>query len=510
MNFENPIAPILKNCREQPERAALEFAERTFSYGELEKEARRIAAALKELSEKPAIGIFAQRSPLAYCGILGTLIAGKSFVPLNPSFPLERTRYMIERAELDTILCDGEYAELITELPEGSLSSIKLLFPDEKPKTSGNAQCFALRELGSGTDERIGVERSPEDTAYIMFTSGSTGSPKQIKVKDRNLLAWLKNSLDLFRPKKEDRFSQTFDLTFDLSVHDIFLSLASGGTLCIPEDPSPLRLHRYIREREPTIWFSVPSVALLMDKMKVLRDNAFPSLRMSLFCGEALSYGLARAWKRAAPASQLHNLYGPTEATIAISSYRPEEQELEKNPSEGILPIGKPFPGHSARIVDDEENVVKKGAVGELCLKGPQVTEAGKNGRFGEEAWHCSGDLVVEGESGVLEFKGRKDDQVKVQGYRVSLLEVENALRRVAGAQEVAVVRGPNDQGGVRLYGFVSEGSGQSPQELHRRLREVLPWYMLPTELLTLKEFPLNPNGKTDRNELYKMLKTDG
>ena len=173
---------------------------------------------------------------------------------------------------------------------------------------------------------------------------------------------------------EHDRFSQTFDMTFDLSVFDLFVAWSRGACVCVMPSESFLKPAGWIAESELTVWFSVPSLALHMKRFGMLKPDRFPTLRWSLFCGEALPVEAAEAWAAAAPASVVENLYGPTELTIACTLYRWSAKTSPPECSAGLVPIGHPYPGMEALVVDESMQEVVPGGEGELLVAGPQVT----------------------------------------------------------------------------------------------------------------------------------------
>jgi amino acid adenylation domain-containing protein len=364
---------------------------------------------------------------------------------------------------------------------------------------------------------------SPDAIAYLLFTSGSTGEPKGVPISHANVRAYIRHICDRFQVNEHDRFSQMFDLTFDLSVHDMFVCWERGACLYSVPETSLMAPAKFVKDHCLTMWFSVPSAIGLMAKMGMLKPRVFPSLRVSLFCGEPLPSVYASAWQEAAPNSVIENLYGPTETTIAITSYRWDPESSPSACVNGIVPIGWVFDGQQACVIDHERNPVPIGERGELCLSGSQVTRGyWENPRktaeqlvrlrsFGERVWYRTGDLVRQDQSGCFYYLGRIDHQVKIRGYRVELQEVEFVLRKASGSGQVAAVAWPVREGIAEgIVAFIGGRLQCDANAIVRYCREALPDYMVPRQIHVLDALPLNENGKLDRFKLIKMLEGQG
>jgi acyl-coenzyme A synthetase/AMP-(fatty) acid ligase len=274
---------------------------------------------------------------------------------------------------------------------------------------------------------------------------------------------------------------------------------------------------RFIATRRITYWFSVASVAMVMERQGTLRPDAFPGLRMSMLCGEPLPAATAAAWAAAAPNSVLYNVYGPTETTMEIAFYRWSPAISPGEARHGIVPLGVPFGDHAHLLLDAEERVVEGAGRGELLLCGPQVGRGYWKlpertaqafvhlpGRAG--IWYRTGDLVERDGRGLYHFVGRLDDQVKVRGHRIELAEVEAALREAADTSLAVVIAHPADGAIAQaLVGFVCGGTGEEGA-LRDALAARLPGYMVPARIVRLPELPLNANRKIDRRALAAML----
>jgi acyl-coenzyme A synthetase/AMP-(fatty) acid ligase len=269
-----------------------------------------------------------------------------------------------------------------------------------------------------------------------------------------------------------------------------------------------------------TVWFSVPSAGSLIRRRGSLLPDSLPGLRLSLFCGEALPSGLARAWQEAAPRSVLENLYGPTELTVACTAYRWDPEESPGRCVNGVVPIGRAFDGLTALVVDGALRPVSPGDSGELCVAGPQQFEGywrapeADAGRFFEAVdgagvarrFYRTGDRVRELPEGDLAYIGRLDQQVKVLGHRVELGDVEAALRAQEGVWEAVVMLAPPGDLGVAdaLEAFVT-GEDVDGRRLRDRLRERIPAHMVPRSVTVVESMPLNANGKVDRRALSQL-----
>ena len=477
------------------DRPALEVGEEVLTYADLEGAAWAFAGQLrKNTPDGSRIGLLAQRTVAAYVAILGSVLAARPYVPINPKFPTERQKAIAAAANCAVYVFDcnsGDAAEALAREFGG-----RAVTPDARQRASR------------------GVARDGRH-AYVMFTSGTTGTPKGVAVRYDNVGSYVDAFAKIARIGATDRCTQLFDLSFDLSVHDMMVTWTSGACLCVPGDDELIDPVGFAIRKQLTCWFSVPSVAAMAKRMRRLTAGALPLLRLSLFCGEALPTSVAVSWAEAAPNSALWNLYGPTEATIAIAAYR-----FDTRDADGItttVPLGQAYDNCALAVVDREGKPVELGEEGELMLAGAQITDGYVNNpeeqraKFIQlavpgqpfEAWYRSGDLVRRDPDRGLVYQSRLDDQIKISGYRVELFEIEEALRRAAENPEVAVVPWPISDGGS-ARGVVAFIAGHQPaaREVLSRCRAILPSYMVPKRIIAIDALPLNANGKVDRRAL--------
>ena len=372
---------FLNSVQAFPDRPALEVGGETLTYAALFDRAATLAATLagsQPAGAPPLTAVFASRSVTAFAGVLGALLRGHGYVPLNRAFPVERSRTMLQRSGCRALIVDAESEPQLDRLLEGVTSQMLVLLPHREAAGDLAARWPRHRFLGAPglapASQWQGAEVPPGAIAYLLFTSGSTGLPKGVMVAHRNVRAYVDFIAQRFAIGPEDRFSQTFDLTFDLSAADMFVAWERGACLCCPPEKTLLNPARFINEARLTIWFSVPSTAVFMKRLGSLKPGAAPGLRASLFCGEALPVEVAKAWALAAPNSVVENVYGPTELTIACTFYRFDPAQSPQESAYGVVPIGEPFPGMTVLVADESLKEVDPGQDGELLMTGPQLS----------------------------------------------------------------------------------------------------------------------------------------
>jgi len=525
--IRNLIRGFAQSAERFAERPALVVDRERLSYGQLSCKAQSIALAILKTEEDPypLAALLAYRSVTAYAGVLGILASGKGYVPLNPKFPIERTRTMLLLAGCSTLVvgteCLRELPALLARVDRRLLVVLpEVAEPMSLPANFPNHRFVFADEIPSANGLVYPTAVDSGAVAYLMFTSGSTGVPKGVPIYHRNVRPYVECICDRYEVTAEDRFSQQFDQTFDLSVHDMFVAWERGACLFSVPERSVMAPAKFIREQQLTMWFSVPSVIGLLSRMRLLSPNCFPSLRCSLFCGEPLLATQAQLWQQAAPHSIVENLYGPTETTIAISHYRWDADGSPRECVNGIVPIGWSFAGQSACVIGDDRQAVAAGNSGELCLAGSQVTTGYWNNPektceqfvrlagMGERLWYRTGDLVQQDERGCLHYIGRTDQQIKIRGYRAELQEIEAVLRKVCGTEEAVSVPLPSSNGSTEgVAAFVSGTAELDSDRILSSCRQLLPDYMVPWKIYSVKELPLNANGKVDRSQLAERLK---
>ena len=498
-----------------PTKVCLAFPNRKFTYRDIFEISSKLAVLIAK-DQLPYIGILAHRTLSAYVGILASLQCGKTYVPLNPKFPSRRIAQVVFAANIKTIVADNESLGIVKELQWQT--DLTVLAPELDSDNLGNGKVSIIgrREIGEKTIGHTMIE-FPTNKAYLLFTSGSTGEPKGIEIGHQNIFDYLNYTQERLGIRSNDNCSQIFDLCFDLSGHDLFLTWMSGATLCIPERDlfNPIS---FVGNNNLTVWFSVPSVGYYLAKNHFLSQGIFSGLRISLFCGEPLIAEFVKEWEIAAPNSKIENIYGPTECTIGISSYLWERNKCNKVRN-GIVSIGKIFPKQKYLIVDEADRPLGKNCEGELLLSGSQVisqyfatspdlcdkfTIIGNND---PDIYYRTGDIILEDDEGDIYFVKRKDFEFKIRGYRVDEEEVNNAIRKITGIKNVISLPLNGEIGSPTcIVSFVA--SNESPDEfkLIAECRKLLPDYMVPNRIYVMSEFPLNTNGKINRAYFVDLL----
>lgn len=497
MNF-NLAHPFHTHACAHPDKLALYVGGRSYSYGELRAWVERAAFALHPARK---VGILASRSLGAYVGVLAACWCGAAYIPLDPKLPEERLAHIFDNVDLDALVVD----ELgLTRLsPELRSTMCRLIFD-----VSGSLESLPSDRLSEP------VHREAYDLAYILFTSGTTGLPKGVMVTLSSVAQFLGAMRPRYHPFAADRISQTSALAFDVSVFEMFGAWSAGASVHVIPANQLLAPARFIVEQGLTIWSSVPSIAAFMRRMKMLKPSAFPTIRYSVFAGEALSYPLAEEWQVAAPFSIVENLYGPTEATVyclgaTVGSAFPA------TPGRNTVPSGLPLPGVDAAILDESLAFLPPGNEGQLAISGGQLAKGYyadpdlTRQRFPTidgRIWYLTGDLARQDERGIFHHLGRIDHQVKILGQRVELEEVEAHLRAISGSDDVAAVGWPVQEGLITgIVGFTS-GAAIPPEQLREALQRRLPSYMVPQRVVQLHSLPLSSSGKVDRLALARYL----
>lgn len=492
------LNPILDSLTTFPDCNSFFINNVFFTYRELAIKISRIRSKIQELSYSGKnIGLITNDDIETYSSIIAIWMEGFSYVPIHPKYPAERGLEIIDQAGIDLIIDSSENPVFKSgEVIQSRKLSFKEL--DLNPKL---------------------VEDS--EIAYILFTSGSTGTPKGVPITRGNLGTFMKAFWEVgFKIDHNDRCLQCFDLTFDVSVQSFLVPLSKGAcTYTIPHDQlKPGYAYGLLEEQKLTFGAMAPSMVRFL--RPYFDEISLPSLRYNILTAEASPLKLVEEWSNCIPNAEIYDFYGPTEATVYCTYYKFGRNIVNKQLN-GMISIGKPMSGVIAIITDDDRNILPANSKGELCIAGGQITpgywknpEKNQTSFFEKNLenvltkFYKTGDLCYFDDDWDIMYSGRLDFQVKIQGFRIELGEIEHHAREFVKGRNVVVIAIENSSGNNEIYLFV-EGGLTSTSNLLDHLKLKIPYYMIPSRIIELSEFPLNANGKIDRTILKKQLHND-
>ena len=475
-----------------PDAVAVVFGADSLSYRELNGRANQLAHYLKRqgAGEEAKVAICMERGLEMVVAMLGTLKAGAAYVPLDPNYPAERLRYILQDSESHILLTQQA---LLPQLPPFA-GKVVLLDAEWK-------------EIAGNSPENLRRTLQPENLAYLIYTSGSTGRPKGVAITHGSAAVFIRWAREVFSREDLSGVLASTSLCFDLSIFEIFVTLSSGGSVFVVENALDLAI--MAEARRVTLVNTVPSTM-----RELVRMNAVPpSVKTINVAGEALPLELVRAIYAATSAERVFNLYGPSESTT-YSTYALLPRGYEGQ----TIPIGKAVTNTQAYVLNRWLQPLPEGITGELYIGGeglargyfrrPELTAErflpNPFSAFPGERFYRTGDLVRFLPDGNLEFLGRVDHQVKVRGYRIELGEIEVALEEHGSIDQAVVVVREDERGGKRLVAYVvgTDKKQITLNDLSAHLESRLPRYMVPDAVVSLPSLPLNANGKIDRRQL--------
>ncbi len=484
-------------ARRRPEAIAVEDGAVPWSYARLDRRSEIIAHALQQLGvgRGTLVALAAARCPDTIAAMLGILKAGGAYVPIDPSAPAERIRFLFDDSAAAVIVAQKNLLQILPR------SSVPVLCLDDLP------------ELPVGACTSVGG--GPEDLAYVLYTSGSTGQPKGVCVPHRGIIRLVRNT-NYITLGDDDIVAQAASLSFDAATFEVWGALLNGARLTIlPHDTvlAPAQLAGALRSRNITTLFLTTSLFNLVANQA---PDAFQPLRTVLFGGEVADPEAVRAILAHGAPRHLLNVYGPTETTTFATWH----EIYSLGPDETSVPIGKPISNTEVHLLDPSGNLVPVGVRGEIYIGGdgvalgylrrPELTaEKFVEKEFGtfltrRQKLYRTGDFAVRRPDGAVEFVGRADYQVKIRGFRVEPSEIEIALRHHPEVAECCVVVRQSPSAGKQLAAYVVPASerGVPTRDLRLWLSARLPEYMVPATFAFLPQLPLNASGKLDRAAL--------
>jgi amino acid adenylation domain-containing protein len=501
------------------DRLALVDGERELSYRELNAAANQVANQLAEIGVRPGdrVGLYLQKSQEAIVGLYGIMKAGAAYVPIDPNAPAtSRANYIIGNCAIDVVLTAAGMAERWQDIVDAGAAPTHLVVLDaDELEFDGAGVKVIGRSMVEGQPESFGdVGGIGQDLAYILYTSGSTGAPKGVKLSHQNAITYVRWLVDHFEATPDDRFSNHPPLHFDMSIPDIFgAAMVGAAVVLVPQKTSvfPIQIKRFIEKHEITIWYSVPSIlSMLLERGKV-EPGCMPTLRILTFAGEVFPSKYLAELMRIVPHPRYINQYGPTETNVCTYYEVPEPPPADRD-----IPIGRAIADVDTFVVTEEGRRAEVGEVGELVVRGATVMRGywGDPERTGErlvdhplggelpDLVYRTGDLVRENESGDYDFLGRSDNQIKSRGYRIELGEIETALYANHAIRECAVLPVPDDLFTNKILAYVVFEKPLEEHELKAHCKEALPPYMIPDFFRVREILPKTSTGKIDRRAL--------
>ena len=475
--------------KKQPEATAIIENKRTMTFRELSDMVDMIADSFPD--DTKAVGIVMRHRAEMIASILAVLKSGAMYIPAEPAFPTGRISYMMDEAKADFVITEMQFASKLEDYEQiYSDCSICMAAPD--------------------SEKRL-YRQSPDDLAYILYTSGTTGRPKGVSVTNKNVCHYVRAFENEFHPKKGDIMLQYSVCSFDIFVEEVFTSLLNGAALAIPSDDDKKdikSLMAFVERHNVTMLSGFPYLLAEMNHL-----NSIPnSLRLLISGGDVLrGHHVNKLLEKA----EVYNTYGPSETTVCASYYRCRDgQGLE----DGTYPIGHPVLGTTIKILDADGKEVPKGETGEICIYGGGVSN-GYIGDHDEEnkafvkladgsRMYRSGDLGYILPDGNIAFLHRKDTQIMIYGKRVEVMEVESRLYQCSGVEQ-AIVRSFTDEEGLSymVAYIVPRENGLKVSQVRRELAENLAPFMIPEFIVKRPQIPLNSNGKPDMDRMPVVMK---
>ena len=485
------ISPFLNSSFKFSNQKAFCINEEYYTYSDLIKKIASVAKSL-EVNQELSIGLITNDDLTTYASIFAIWITGKMYVPLNPNSPLERNQNVIDQVGINTILDSTKDSELISEDFEISIKLLK--------------QYSARQEF----DDQL---------AYIFFTSGSTGTPKGVMISKKNLSGFVEAFEAMcYDINETDRCLQMFDLTFDLSIMSFLVPLLKGACVyTIPKDQIKFGyIFGLMEEQDLTVTLMVPSI---LNYLRPYFDEIHcPKMKYSLFCGEALDVTIVQEWANCLPNARIDNVYGPTENTIFCTNYT-FKRDAENDSLNGILSIGKPMLNNLTVVFNDKNMPTLINEIGELCLAGTQLT-AGyfQNSKLNNDLFftttynglqtrfYRTGDLCLQNPNGNISYIGRTDFQVKIQGFRIELSEIEFFAKKATSSKITLIALAVKNESNNHEIALIFDTAKFEYSFIKEFISSKLPSYMIPTQYYFTNPFPLNVNGKIDRVAIARSL----
>ncbi|MEL7351448.1 MAG: amino acid adenylation domain-containing protein [Cyanobacteria bacterium P01_A01_bin.116] len=511
---------------EAPEQVAFRCEQQTLTYGELLQRANGLAQWLVAhgVARGDRVGIYLNKSLESAIAIYGIWKAGAAYVPLDPSAPISRLAYMVNHCGIRHLITHRSKRRKLPALLQSAPALRWIVGIPESVDLKLSAERQIVRSDWSavpGSKAAPVVKLLSQDLAYIMYTSGSTGAPKGMMHTHDSGLSYAQLAARTYRLKASDRIGNHSPLHFDISTLGFFAGpLVKATTIIIPEAYTklPASLSQLIQDEALTVWYSVPFALTQLILRGVLAQRDLSTLRWVLFAGEPFPAKYLYALMQQLPNARFSNIYGPAEVNQCMYYHVPPPAAGAPVPKD-IAPIGQVWENSEELVVDEQDQPVAPGEMGELLIRSATMmsgywqqpalnAKAFFHTQIANQAavFYRTGDLVQQQPDGQYRFIGRKDRQIKTRGYRVELDEVETTLVNHPDVEEAATYAVPYEAGSYQIEAAVLLKPEKAVGEaaLMRSLSSHLPAYAIPQRISILKEFPRTGTGKIDRRALQQ------
>ncbi|CRK84008.1 D-alanine--poly(phosphoribitol) ligase subunit DltA [Neobacillus massiliamazoniensis] len=488
-----------------PEANAFISPNKEITYGDLWRQSEQVARYIlkQNIGSGSPIIVYGHMEPEILVCFLGSVKSGHAYIPIDISIPFER----IDR------ICKSSEAELLINVSGQPMplenSSIRMI-------TFEDVEAMAVDSEDTDAEKWV----KEDENFYIIYTSGSTGNPKGVQISVNNLQSFVDWMTEDFPITGGLRFLNQAPFSFDLSVMDLFPSLATGGSLfAITKEmiARPKILFEALKKSDTQVWTSTPSFVQMCLMDPSFKDELLPNLTVFLFCGEVLPVRIAHQLMERFPKAKVYNTYGPTEATVAITFVEVTKEMLTQYEA---LPVGKAKKDIKLLLLNEDGREVPEGEKGEIIIIGPSVskgylgqpelTEKAFTTINGERAYRTGDEGYLEKE--LLFYKGRRDFQIKLHGYRMELEEIEQHIAKSSLVKAVVVIPVYKGDKIESLTAAIVPAKHDFEKEyqltgvIKKELAEKLPAYMIPKRFTFYQELPMTPNGKIDRKQIREKV----
>ncbi|WP_459209768.1 amino acid adenylation domain-containing protein [Aquimarina rhabdastrellae] len=480
-----------KQVSQTPNKIAIDYDDKKYTYEELNFESNKLASILRgkyDIRNNEHIGLLIENSDLAIISILGVLKAGYSYIPIDVNYPRERQRYIANDANVALLITSTNYLFDI-DFYEGDIFAIDV----------------ELNESQEIIPQSNNHNITKDSLAYVLYTSGSTGYPKGVKVKHHSLFNYLNWAQDYYlksRPLRNYNFGWFTPLSFDLTITSLFLPIINGGTLFISKGNDLLKNLKWYLKRDISCIKLTPAHVSLFEELDINESG----LELAIVGGDKLLPKHVKCLRNIKDAIYIFNEYGPTETTVGCT--------VKEVNSENQINIGVPISNTRVYIMNDMMNILPVGIIGEICIAGYGLAKGYLNKNeltnqkfvrdpyYKGEYVYKTGDLGIRLPNGEFEYIGRKDNQVKIRGYRIELEEIELAIGNISDIKSNAVVIVNDEFGNKELVAFFNSALELNTEGIKDKLKKYLPDYMIPSNFFQLDAMPLTVNGKIDKKKI--------